>query len=325
MRRFLAKQGLLRRAVRRGIWLLRPFSRQAFIVAVRAGERIGGPGFLSALTVPLIMPDILLRASHYPRFKRFRRVLPSDFWRMHPFRHYLRMIHVWDESLAVGSVYDRLGSAAWASRMTTIGTAPERLDAWGERPVILAFLHTGGFGLLGSWLRVRGLPAAAWLRSVPEVAGVCAVGIRARGDGVHGCAGVPHTFVGPGSLRAALRWLRPGRVLSFPLDGAMEHERLVACRAGGRLIYLQDGAVRLARRANAVLQPVSVHRTGPCRYLFRFGEPVPEAVLHAKETRGAMEHLARELWVGLAEDPSSIGWGTLASLDPKEQKVWTFP
>jgi lauroyl/myristoyl acyltransferase len=229
------------------------------------------------------------------------------------------------EAIAVNLLCDRLGERRWVERLTITGTAPEQLAAWGKRPVIAVFLHTGGYGMVRNVLRSRGLPAATLVRGIPRIVTYQGKAIRARSDLRYGLAGVPHFFYLDGtSLRPLLRFLQPGRVVLVALDGERNQEALVRCEVEGGALYLSDGVVRLARASGAMLVPVSVARTGPCRFELRFGEPVPDAVLEENEGREALPFLARALWRDMAADPDGIGWRPLESLAPEQVRARVY-
>lgn len=164
-----------------------------------------------------------------------------------------------------------------------------------------------------------------WGRVVPRILASPADGVRASGDALYGFRDLPHTFLGANLLRQVLRSLRPGRVLTFALDAVNYSEDLVACRVDGKVLFLADGAVRIAKRTNAILLSASVHRVGCCRFEFRFGEPVPDHLMETGTTQDAMNHLARQLCAKLETDPTGMGWCAIRSFAPKEQKEWIFP
>lgn len=228
------------------------------------------------------------------------------------------MIRTWQESLAFALVYDRLSLPRWMERIKFSGTSPDQLPDWGQRPVIVVFLHTGGFGILRSCLRARGVPAASFLRTLPAILESHAQEIRAAGDAHYGFSSLPHFFLEGDSLRPAIRFLIPGHVLTMALDGASGATNLVPCDINGQAIHLRDGAVRIAQIANAMLLPVSVHRRGACRFELHFGRAVPDDLMSEDKTKDALQYLARELWLDLENDPTAIGWSTLEALAPDQ-------
>ena len=284
---------------------------------LRTCESLWGPDSISWLLVPTVSVDFLRRLCDYRQFKRLRAVFPSEFWPISPLRHYLRMIRTWQGTLYPIMVYDRLGSPAWKKRLTVRGTPPNQLPTWGERPVIVTFLHTGGFGILRYWLRAQGIPTASFIGSMPNVIGKHAQKIRDAGDAQYGLGGLPHTFEGAISIRNAVRFLVPGRAMTVALDGRPISLDLPSYNVKGRPIHLKDGAFRIAMLTNAVIVPVSVHRKGPSHFEFCFGNPVPDEWLREGKSREAIQHLIDEIWKYLGEDPASIGWSTLEAFAPE--------
>jgi len=295
---------------------IRPTLFRSTIRLVRGGDRLLGPRFVSVLLTPFVAGDFLRRLPDYRLFRRLHATLPVSFWQRGPLAHYLRMIRIWQETLAVALVYDRLSAPAWASRLTVSGTPPHRLPEWGKRPVVVVFMHTGGFGLLRYWLRAQGTPTASLIRGLPEIVTTYAQGIREAGDNLYGLSNLPHTFGDIHSLRHAIRFLRPGRALTMALEGGPLTKNRVGYEINGNFLHLEDGAVRIAQRTDAILLPVSVHRRGPCRFEFRFGSPVPDHLVRDGESHAAMKHLVRELWLPLENDPTAIFWSTLEALAP---------
>jgi len=289
------------------------FLFRMLIAWVRIGDRLTGPDLLFWFLSPLFVVDVLRRLTDYPSFKRLRDGLPAEWRREGSFSHYLHMIRVWHEALATSLLYDRLSSPAWASRITVSGTPPNELPGWGQRPVIVAFVHTGAFSLLRYGMRARGIPTASLVAGLPRVIVIHAETIRRAGDTLHGMGDVPHTFMGPKALREALHFLRPGHALTVALDGAKGPD-LIPCDAGGLILHVKDGAVRLAQRTNALLLPASVQRKGPFRFEFRFGPPVPEHLLQSDDTTEALQYLVRELW-------KDLNWSTLEALAPEKTRA----
>ena len=195
------------------------------------------------------------------------------------------------------------------------GTLPHALPEWGERPVILAFLHTGGFGLVGYWLRSQGIPCASLVDGLPPILmQEDHWKIAVVGDLRYGLKGVPHLFHRGERLRKAIRFLKPGHALTVALDGA----ELTSDRydAGVFPILVQKGACRIAAQTNAIVIPVSVRRTAVCRFEIRFGNPVPDELIQREDFTGATQYLISELWPDLKENPSDLNWTTLEALAP---------
>jgi lauroyl/myristoyl acyltransferase len=282
----------------------------------RAVECIGGAAVIPWLLVPFIGRDLVKRRRDYPQFVRLRNALPPDFWKgIGPRRHYFKMIRDWNELLGAALVYHRWGLPYWQKRFQVRGTPPYALPEWGKRPMILAFLHTGPFGLVRYWLRSRGIPCASLVDGLPPILlREDHWKILAAGDLRYGLKGVPQLFRRGERLRDAIRFLKPGHALTIALDGA----ELTSDRydAGGLPILVQKGACRIAAQANAVVIPVSVRRTTACRFEIRFGKPVPDELIQKEDFAGATQYLISELWSELKENPGDLNWTTLEALAP---------
>jgi len=296
--------------------ILPPFFR-LIIACFQKADRLWGPRCLSCLLVPALVFDGLRSMPDYPYFKRLRETLPATFWRKAPLAHYLHMFRVWNETLVTILLYDRLSSPAWKARMTVSGTPPDQLPEWGQRPVIVTFLHAGAFGILRYWLRSRGIPTASLIRGLPRILLTFGETSRQDGDARYALRDVPHTFIGPNSMRQALGFLRPGRALTLALDGNVSG-KLIPCQVNGTILHLKDGVVRFAQKTNAMVLPVSVLRRGPFRFEFRFGLPLPDRLLQSNDTRTALQYLARELWNELEQDPVAMNWSVLEALAPEK-------
>jgi glycosyltransferase involved in cell wall biosynthesis len=297
---------------------LRPILFRAWIFWVRKSEQIAGPRFLSALLLPLVVLDFLRRLPDYRHFRKMRAALPASLRRGSALAHYFTMVRTWQESLALVLLYDRLGSPRWIARLTVAGTLADHLPQWKERPVVLAYLHTGGFGFIRFVLRARGLPVALLGRALPEMleTGENAA-IRRAGDERYGFTSVPHFFFDTDPLRPVVRYLQPGHLLVLALDGGPVTPDRLACTVGGSVFHLKETALRFARLSRALLVPVSAQRRGAFRFELRFGPPVPEALLQTGDTASVLQHLVRGLLPGLEEDPNAITWSTLEALVPE--------
>jgi lauroyl/myristoyl acyltransferase len=284
----------------------------------RAVERIGGAAAIPWLMAPLIGWDLVKRRRDFPQFVRLRNALPPEFWKgLGPRQHYFRMIQVWYEMIGTGLVYDRSGLPYWQKRFQVKGTPPQALPEWGARPMILAFLHTGSFGLNRYWLRSRGIPCASLVAMLPSILeNEFHQKILDAGDLLYGLEGVPQTFKVSGGMRNAIRFLKPGRVLIVPLDGGNCPPDLQRYDAGGFPLLAHQGACRLAAQTNAVVIPVALRRTAACQFEIRFGKPVPDALIQKKNFAGATQHLISELWADLKENPGDLNWTTLEALSP---------
>ncbi len=294
---------------------------RSYILAIRLAERLLGPRAVSLPLFPIIAGDFLRRLPDFTQFHRLREFLPPTLREQPALRHYFRMIRIWHESLAVTILFDRLDSPAWTRRIRESGPAPDQLPEWNQRPVIVIFLHAGGYALLRSRLRSRGIPAALQVRALPEIS-FQAHRIRKAGNARYGMSDIPEILMGGNAARNALKFLIPGHALLVALDPGWD-EPLTRYDVGGIALHLQDGAVRLARHTRAILLPASVHRTGPLQFDIRYGTPVPDSLLQTDDTAPAMQHLVEELWPQLERDPDAIGWHTLEALNPVRAKIRT--
>jgi lauroyl/myristoyl acyltransferase len=233
--------------------------------------------------------------------------LPQNFWRGRgPFRHYLRMIVHWQRSMAMCVLAERLHETRWRKRIRVHGTPPDELKEWGERPVIIACLHTGGFAFLRHWLRNRGIIAASLLRTRPRIIRRYEE-LRSRASARKGLP----SFIPVDNMRAAIRFLTRGRVLIVAIEAQPESRSQSVVM--GAPLRIGDGAARLARLTGATLLPASVWiRRGVD---IRFRKPAPPEVAASTDT--VNEFLARELWADLERDPCAIGWTTLEAYAPQ--------
>jgi len=287
-----------------------------------AVERIGGAAVVPFLMLPFTVVDILRRRHDYPKFVRLREAMPHDFWKgLGPRRHYFRMIRNWQEFLGVVIFYNRLGLPYWRKRFEVQGKSPRELPEWGKRPVILAFMHTGNFGLIRWWMRSQGMPTASLIGAMPAIVDNKDYNkILDAGDRLYGMEGVPHMFRGSGSaLREAIRYLKPGRVLTMALDGGAVSPEAERSDAGGFRIDVKKGACRVAAQTGAIVVPISIRRIGICRYRVKFGQPVPDELIQKGDYAGATQHLVTELWPEIKEHPEDLNWTNLEALHPELQ------
>jgi lauroyl/myristoyl acyltransferase len=222
------------------------------------------------------------------------------------------MFYAWLISLAVSIFYDRLTSPRWQKRMPFTGNIS--LMTEGKQPVIIVFLHTGGYPVLRYWLRAKSLPAALYLTMNVRLSRFTQE-IWARADLAYGLQDVPHLFFRKGSLRKAVEFLKPGRVLLIALEERNFSATRKAYPFGEGHICLNDLAVRMALLTNAVLLPVTVKLKGFCRFQIDFKEPVPSALLN-EGVDSVNLYLARQFWPDVVENPLSMTWATLEAIAP---------
>jgi lauroyl/myristoyl acyltransferase len=285
------------------------------ILVFRFIERCFGPTCLPVVVTPVIYLDLLRRLVDYREFKRVRAVLPDDFWRgLSPWRHYLIMIRNWQSTLATWLLADRLHLPQWISRFEVSGTPPHQLPEWGARPVLLVYMHLGGYGLLRSWMRAQGVTAGCYSVGRPTVINLpWAEKIVAQAGAVHGLGYAPYTFLGPHRLRDMIKFLIPGRLVTIALDS--ESQSTMIYQAGGKYpMRVSEGIVRLAALTHAVLLPVSVLPRGIGRFHVRFRTPVPDELIDEKQPRAATQFLLDQLWKDIEAEPSGLGWASLEQL-----------
>jgi len=295
-----------------------PESFYRFFFAV---ERVCGAAAVPWLMSPYVLWSVVRRRKEYHQFARLRNTQPPAFWKgISPRRHYFKMIRVWHEFLGMAVSYHRLGLPYWQARVEVKGTPPDKLPEWGARPVILAFLHTGTFGMLRFWMRARKIPTASLIVAMPAI--VDNPNFQKyldAGDKSYGLEGVPHMFRGATGLRNAIRFLKPGHVLTMALDGSKTSSEADRLDAGGIPIYVKQGACRVAAQTNALVVPAAVRRTSASRYEVRFGKPVPDELIQKEDFTAATQHLISELWPDIQKDPSDLNWTSLEALAPTLQ------
>ncbi len=168
-------------------------------------------------------------------------------------------------------------------------------------------------------MRSQGVPTASLIAAMPALLdNEHYQKILDAGDRLYGLAGVPHLFRGSSGLREAIRFLKPGNVLTMALDGGKPSPESDRQDAGGFPIFIKKGACRVAAQTNAIVVPVSVKRRGS-RFELRFGKPVPDELIQKQDLSEAMQHVISELWPDLQEDPSDLNWTTLEALAPTLQ------
>jgi lauroyl/myristoyl acyltransferase len=299
-------------------WRLKDFYFTAIIHLFCLGEWLMGPIAVAWLAWPAILLDWINRRRDYAQFVRLRGGLPSAFWKgLAPARHYFQMVRTWQEVIGVSFTYHRWGLPRWQRRFRVTGTPPQQLPEWGQRPVILAFLHTSSFALVHYWMRSQGVPAAILLMGVPaEAKNTLYKKNLEKGDARFGVEGIPLNFHAMKEIREAIRFLQPGRVLVVALDGVRGTKETYPYHAGPFPIRVKEGACRIGAQTNAIIVPVEFTRVGACRYDVRFGKPVPDELIRSDNFNAATQHLVSELWPEIEKKPGILNWTTLEALVP---------
>ncbi|PZR79024.1 MAG: hypothetical protein DLM52_01850 [Chthoniobacterales bacterium] len=164
------------------------------------------------MLAPWVAADLVRRARDYTQFRRLRAALPPEFWKgAGPIRHYARMIAHWHKSVALCILSDRFRQERWQRHIRVHGIPPDERPECSARPTIVACLHTGGYVLLRHWLRAHGMVAASLVRARPGI-------IRRYETGRQKSETEPPYFFHVRDVRAAVRYLGPGRVLVVAID-----------------------------------------------------------------------------------------------------------
>jgi len=282
-------------------------------------EKIFGVHVLPIITGAMVAAELLRRRRDYPQFLRLRHGLPTGFWKgVSPLRHFVGMVYNWDESMMQALFYPCLARPDWQRRFEVRGTPPNKLPEWGQRPVIVTFLHMGHFGVMRWWLRANGIPAASLLAASPAIVDNPHYNkYLEAGDELCGLKGFPHIFKYTRTgIRDVIRFLKPGRALTMALDGGPPSPESDRQDAGGIPIYLKKGACRIAAQTNSVILPMSIRRTGWCRWTVHFGAPVPDELLQKDDLTEANQHLFSELWPDLQAHPENLTWSSLEAFNP---------
>ena len=153
--------------------------------------------------------------------------------------------------MAMCVLADRSNESRWQKRIRVHGTSPDELKEWGQRPVIIACLHTGAFAFLRHWLRARGMIVAALLRTRPRIIRRYEEERQRQGSS----SNEPPNFIDVTNVRAAVRFLVPGRILTMAIEAQPESRAQTVMM--GAPLRVGDGAARLARLTGAILLPVS--------------------------------------------------------------------
>ncbi len=182
---------------------------------------------------------------------------------------------------------DRLHEPQWRERCEIQGLSILQSALAAERPVVLAFCHFGPFQLIRTWLWSVGIRAA--MLRIPRQKDE--PGFRRYLDQFMATEEAS-TVIYRDELRSAAEVLETKQPLLIAVD-APRGKLVEVPYAPGLKFRMATGAIRLAARREGTLIPCSIVSLGHWRYRIHLGEPVPRAVLSAKNPAGAAEHLLR--------------------------------
>ena len=307
---------------------IKEFCYQSFYRLFYSAERVLGVWVIFLFLRPIALIDLARRWKQLPQFDRLRRVAPKSFWQgLSSGTHYRKMIFDWHESMGVSLLYGRMGAPYWRKRVTVRGKMPFDTPGWEKRPIIIAQMHVGGYALIRTWLRSHGIKASLYVGGMPPILDQPAFLKReAEVDRAYGLEDIPGWFRTSHSLREILRFLKPGNVLVMALDGGNVSPDSDRQETGDFPIFVKKGVCRIGAQVNALVYPASFKRLGPCRYEARFGQPVPDELLHKDDLTEATHHLVKELWRDIRADPDDLLWSALESFPPtfeERQRVVT--
>jgi|GEM_PF-5052915 len=282
---------------------------------IRWGVRLFGSGFLKLLLIPFTWYHYFRRKEDRCKFAKIREALPAEFWGdLTVERHYYRMLHTWYATVCVPILYDLLDREDLAKHFQIMGKRPQ--DYPRDRPLIVVFLHAGGFGIIRALERSRGMAAASY-GALPKILTSLQKVFR-RGDQRYQLTGVLHYLL-PGAPRELVKFVKPGRMLCIAADGLFD-QWTQPIDSGGVILHLNDGAIKLAIKSGAILIPAWVDQKGAFDFRISYGDAVPDSMLQRKEeTTAALEYLARQFWQHAKANPEALTWTTLGAIAPEKR------
>jgi hypothetical protein len=174
---------------------------------------------------------------------------------------------------------DRLAKPKWQERCRSTGLEYVQQARQNGRPIVLVFVHFGAFGLIRTWLRSVGIPAAAFVGGRSENRRK----IKRHLDKYFPDPDIPTTFC-PDQLREMVAFLGAGNPLCIAMDvGKSDDKKIEVPFCDGWNFQMNTGAVRLASRQQAALVPATLIDEGGWHFRLELGRPVPEEFL-ADET-----------------------------------------
>lgn len=225
----------------------------------------------------VLLPLAWLRAMVSTAFKRFRPCVPlpeclEAAWSASLNRR-LRMNGYLNDVLDYFP--DKLGGPKWRERCRITGLDRVQLARRNGRPIVLIFVHFGAFGLIRTWLRNAGIPAASFLGGKSGSRRK----IKRHLDKYFPDPNIPTTFC-PDQLREVLGFLAAGNPLCIAVDVPnSKGKKMDVSFCAGWTFRMNTGAIRLAIQQQAELIPVTIVDEGGWHFRLELGRPVPEEFL----------------------------------------------
>jgi lauroyl/myristoyl acyltransferase len=247
--------------------------------------------FTATRKAETLTPPDLFRRIVYPALWLLRlRSMRKGRRRLPRFISLPRQLWMWEHSARSATDHllelfpDRLASAKWASRCRFAGWEHLENSRKAGRPVVLVFCHFGPYQLLRSWLRSKGVPAAATVYGESEHRS----GLRQLTDEVTPLPEVPIVYY-LDQIRPMVEFLRQGNVLLISMDYTARKQIQVPVEQGW-CFEMATGAIRLAHSAGADLLPCVIVDTAPWQFEIHIGSPVPDVFLEPGRAAEAGRH-----------------------------------
>ncbi len=164
---------------------------------------------------------------------------------------------------------DRLSEEKWRGHCRFEGLDHLRESLKQNRPVLLAFRHSGTYQLIHLWLRSVGIPVAPLVvRKVKK-----RPRLNRRLDLVDPLPGVPNVFY-LDQLRRVQTFLAEGNALLIAIDFSSEKMVEIPYREN-RVFRMATGAFRIANHHDAEVYPCSIVDEECWQFTIRLAAPVP--------------------------------------------------
>jgi lauroyl/myristoyl acyltransferase len=193
---------------------------------------------------------------------------------------------------------EQLGTPKWRDRLQLTGAEYLESARKKNRPVVLAFWHSGPYFLMRYWLRAAGFPASTLVegRSQNRKA------MKRWKDSVSPFPEIPIAFHREDELRETLQFLATGNPLLIAVDVLTGKQMDVPVDEHWKF-GMANGAVRMAMRRGAELIPCSIVETDTWRFQIRLGPPVPASVMASRDAVIVGKHLLDAMLPALREYP----------------------